>query len=233
MGMNGRRLMLMAALGALTAARGAAAEDPTGDDALKFGTQEIAYSVALSADGTKLAIVGPDAEAGTVALVSDLKTGQITTVGRANGKPLNLRACDWSGSNRLGCMLNGVTKFDGVRVPVSRMLAVDASGGNVVPLGQGGDQSRPRPYDGNIVDWQNGVDGMVLMSRHFVPVAGGKMATRVTEGFGVDRMDTATGKVTEVEKPDTNAVGYISDGLGTIRIKAITDKSGTGRLRGV
>lgn len=203
------------------------------DDAARFGTQEMAYSVALSADGSKLAIVGPDATTGTVALVTDLQTAKITAVGRADGKPLNLRACDWSGTNRLVCMMTGVTKFQTVRAPVSRMLAVDASGGNVVQLGQRGDQAVPRQFDGTIVDWRNGVDGTVLMSRHFVPVVGGRATARSVEGFGVDLMDTNTGKATELEKPDTAAVGYLSDGLGTIRIKTLTDKNGSGRLLGV
>jgi dipeptidyl aminopeptidase/acylaminoacyl peptidase len=234
--MNGIRLVGLATLGALSvvaAAQQSAAPGAAPDDAIRFGTQEVAYSVALSADGSKLAFVGPDANAGTVALVTDLKTAQISSVGRADGKPLNLRACDWSGTNRLVCTMTGVTKFNGVRVPVSRMLAVDASGGNVLQLGQGGDQARPRQFDGDIVDWQNGVDGMVLMSRHYIPVVGGRATARTTEGFGVDRMDTTTGKATEVEKPDTAAVRYISDGLGTIRIKTLTEKSSDGRLRGV
>jgi dipeptidyl aminopeptidase/acylaminoacyl peptidase len=226
----------MAALGALgvvASAQQATAPAAPLDDAAKFGAQEVAYSVALSADGSKLLFVGPDANAGSVALVTDLKTAQITAVGRADGKPLNLRACDWSGTNRLVCMMTGVTKINTVRAPVSRMLAVDASGGNVLQLGQGGDQSRPRQFDGDIVDWQNGVDGLVLMSRHYVPTVGGRTTARTEEGFGVDRIDTNTGKVTEVEKPDISAVRYISDGLGTVRIKTLTEKSSDGRLRGV
>ncbi len=227
----------LVALAALCTASTATAQQPSPaiDDAQRFGTQEVVYSVALSADGKRLASVGPDAHGGTLALVTDLSDFTFKTVGTADGKPLNLNNCDWSGTNRLVCLTYGITRYEGgpVRVPVSRMLAVDAAGGNVVLLGQKSTQQvRMRQFDGDVIDWQNGVDGMVLMSRHYVPELGGR-TSRSLEGLGVDRIDTFTGKATEVEKPDTAAVRYISDGLGAIRIKTLTESSSDGRLRGV
>jgi len=231
--MNGFRLVTMAVLCFASTATMTQQAPGEPDDAARFGAQEIAYSAALSADGTKVAFVGPQPDQGTTALVSDLTTGKISLVGQADGKPLNLRYCDWSGSNRLVCQTYGVTNFESVRAAVSRMLAVDASGGNVLRLGQDSTlQAQPRQYDGDIVDWQNGTDGMVLMSRQFVPENAGRMS-RSVEGLGVDRIDTLTGKATEIEKADLAAVRYISDGLGTIRIKTLTDRNSNGRLLGV
>jgi hypothetical protein len=131
--MKGFRLVGLAALCAVNAAAFAQGAPAAAlDDAVKFGTQEAVYSAALSADGKRLVLVAPDANAGTVALVNDFTTGKITRVGTADGRPLNLRSCDWSGTDRLVCQTSGVTKTEnGVRIPATRMLAVDASGGNV------------------------------------------------------------------------------------------------------
>ena len=76
-----------------------------------------------------------------------------------------------------------------------------------------------RQYDGEIVDWMNGVDGVVLMARTYVPEKTvGTIIARKQQGLGVDRIDTRTGKVTSIERPGRDVVNYISDGLGNIRI---------------
>lgn len=228
--MKGFRLVVLVALGVANAAM--AAQEP--DDAARFGAQEAAYSMALSADGKRLAVVAADADTGTVAVVTDFATGRIAVAGTADGKPMNLRFCDWSGMDRLVCQMTGITTTgNAVRIPAQRMLAVDAAGGNVVMLGQQGSQQvRLRQYDGDVVDWLNGLDGTVLMSRFIVPERG-LAAARSKQGLGVYRMDTRTGKAVEVEDPDEDAVRYLSDGLGAIRIKSVAEKSSQGRLRAV
>lgn len=204
------------------------------DDAARFGAQEMAYALELSADGKRIVVVGPTADAGTVAVVNDLGASTLNSVGTATGKPLNLTTCDWSGTDRVVCMLYGITRApNGVRIPAQRLLAVDASGGNVVMLGQdSSQQARLRQFDGNIIDWQNGVDGQVLMARHIVPTIGGRANKSDEEGLGVYRMDTRTGKAVEIEKPDPDVSAYISDGLGTVRIRTVPDRAGNGRLKG-
>ncbi len=79
-----------------------------------------------------------------------------------------------------------------------------------------------RQYDGSVVDWMNGLDGNVLMARRYPG----------NQGTGVDLMDTRTGKAKTVESARSDNAGFISDGLGQIRIRATTDKDGGGQLRG-
>lgn len=228
--MRERALIVLASLGAAALAVGA----QIADDAERFGAQEMAYSLELSADGKRVVVVGPTAEAGTVAVVNDLGTAALKAVGTANGKPLNLRTCDWSGTDRVVCMLYGITRApNGVRIPAQRLLSVDSDGGNVAMLGQdSSQQARLRQYDGNIIDWQNGVDGQVLMARYIVPTTGGRASKSDEEGLGVYRMDTRTGKAVVIEKPDKDVSAYISDGLGTVRIRTVPDRNSDGRLKG-
>lgn len=238
--MRGRTLIVLVILGA--AALAMAAQPPAqpsngslDDDAARFGAQEMVYSLELSADGKRVVIVGPTADAGTVAVVNDLGAAKLNSVGTANGKPLNLTTCDWSGTERVVCMLYGITRApNGVRIPAQRLLAVDSSGGNVVMLGQdSSQQARLRQFDGTIIDWQNGVDDQVLMSRFIVPTLGGRASKSDEEGLGVYRMDTRTGKAVEIEKPNKDVSAYISDGLGAVRIRTVPDRNGSGRLKGI
>ena len=236
--MRGHALVVLCTLGAAALAMAAqppaqTSTAPLDDDAARFGAQEMVYSLELSADGKRVVIVGPTAEAGTVAVVNDLGAATLKSVGTANGKPLNLTSCDWSGTERVVCMLYGITRApNGVRIPAQRLLSVDSSGGNVVMLGQeSSQQARLRQFDCTIIDWQNGADDQVLMSRFIVPTLGGRASKSDEEGLGVYRMDTRSGKAVEIERPDRDVSGYISDGLGTVRIKTVPDRTSDGRLK--
>ena len=113
---------------------------------------------------------------------------------------------------------------------------MDADGGNQLSPRRRDTPSRSerRQLDGEIVDWLNGVDGMVLMSRSYVPEKStGKITARIEEGLGVARIDTRTGKAALLEKPGDDVVDYISDGLGNIRIMTTTGAGCSGNLRGV
>jgi dipeptidyl aminopeptidase/acylaminoacyl peptidase len=206
------------------------------DDAAAFGTLEKAYSAALSADGKRLVFVGYGGGMSTIAVVVDLVNPSATQVARGDGKPANLTHCDWSAADRLVCSLWGLIKRDAVILPMRRTLAMDADGKNLVSLGQRNtsDQVGGRQFDGEIVDWLNGVDGAVLMSRTNVPeMSTGKLTARIQEGLSVDRIDTRTGKATTVERAASDAEEYISDGLGNVRIMTTTAKGISGSLRGV
>jgi dipeptidyl aminopeptidase/acylaminoacyl peptidase len=205
------------------------------DDAAKFGQQEAVFSAALSADGTRIVFVGPGTGSSTVAEVADLTASSIKEVARADGQPLNIHSCDWSAADRLVCTLRGITRVNSVLLPVTRNVAMDADGGKQLLLGQRNTltQMGTRLFDGAIVDWLNGVDGMVLMERsNIAEISTGTLTARTKEGLGVDRIDTRTGKATEVESPGTSANDYISDGLGNIRIMTTTSRN-EGYLRGI
>jgi dipeptidyl aminopeptidase/acylaminoacyl peptidase len=236
---------LVALAGALVICASAPAKEPKekaaqlpiiADDAALFGALETAYSAALSADGTKLVFVGPGTGISTIAVVVDLVAAKATQIARADGDPMSLRTCDWSAADRLVCSLYGLTTLHTVLLPVIRTLAMNSDGSNQLRLGERDtrDQIQMRQFDGQIVDWLNGVDGMVLMSRSYVPEKTvGKLTARIEEGLGVARVDTRTGKATIIERPGDDTVDFISDGLGNIRIMRTSARDASGNLRGI
>jgi dipeptidyl aminopeptidase/acylaminoacyl peptidase len=217
-----------------TVARGA--EPAAGDDAAAFGALETIYTAALSADGKKLVYTGPGTGPSTIAVVIDLTTGSIAQVARGDGNPINITNCQFAAADRIVCTLWGLTHFQSYLVPMRRTLSMDPDGKNQIFLGQKDtlEQVGKRFGDGEVLDWLNGVDGMVLMARSYVPESTtGRMMGRKEEGLGVDRIDARTGKVTQVERPGDDTSGYISDGLGNIRIMSTLKVTESGLMTGV
>ena len=205
------------------------------DDATAFGAMQTINSVGISADGKKLVYTGPGTEASTVAVVVDLTNGSAAQIARGDGKPINISNCEFTAADRVVCTLWGLQRTQSVLVDMMRTLAMDADGKNQVFLGQKDtlEQVGKRQRDGGVIDWMNGVDGNVLMARSYVPESQtGRLLARTEEGLGVDRVDTRTGKVTQVERPGNDAFKYISDGQGTVRIMAVTRSSESGLLKG-
>ena len=113
---------------------------------------------------------------------------------------------------------------------------MDADGKNQIFLGEKDtlEQVGKRFGDGWVVDWMNGTDGAVLMSRSYVPESStGRLLARKEEGLGVVRIDTRTGKATQVERPGDDVNDYISDGLGNIRIMSTTAMAESGMMKGM
>ncbi len=208
----------------------------TADDAALFGALDTASSAALSADGKRVVYVGPGEGTSTVATVIDLADGGTRQIARADANPLSLESCNWSAADRLVCSMFGLERAGAVLLPELRTVALDADGANPLRLGERNtfDQLVFRQYDGVVVDWMKGEDGSVLMSRTNVPEKTvGKLLARTGEGLGVVRIDTRTGKFVQLERPAPDAVRYISDGLGNIRIMTTTvANETTGTLRG-
>jgi len=213
----------------------AAAEAPK-DTAAAFGTLEAAMDVSMSADGKRLVFVAPGTGSSTITAILELSPTSAKQIARGDGNPMRITGCDWSGTNRIVCQLYGIAPLQATLMPYSRLLAMDADGGNQVMLGQRNSfaQLGVRQFDGAIIDPLNGVDGNVLMVRSSVAeVATGALAARNDQGLGVDLVDTRTGKATGVEKPARNTVAYASDGLGNVRLMTSSSTNDEGSMRGV
>jgi hypothetical protein len=77
-------------------------------------------------------------------------------------------------------------------------------------------------YGGEVLDLLPDEDGMVLMIRAYLPEDHiGSHLGSPQRGLGVDRIDTRTLQRTSVEPPRADAVGYISDGHGNVRIMSL------------
>jgi dipeptidyl aminopeptidase/acylaminoacyl peptidase len=209
-----------------------AAAAPPADPVRAFAERPAVQSISLSPSGRKIAFIAPGPGPTTILYVveagSDAEPKEALS---ADGNPERLTSCSFVSETRLLCRVYMITEEAGEILPVSRIVAVDADGRNLKML------SRQAGFygayvslgGGGIVDSLPGEDGAVLMSQEFVPEE--RQGTRMVdsrEGLGVDRIDTRTGSSRSVEAPKPNAVEYISDGRGTVRIYGSRDVEGVG-----
>jgi dipeptidyl aminopeptidase/acylaminoacyl peptidase len=192
------------------------------DAAAAFGARPSVAHLSLSPDGMSVAYVAPNRGQGsilyTLRLEKDAKSRAALVAG---GKPERLGRCDWVSNDRLACSVYGVVSGPMELLPFTRMIAVNADGGNLQQLSTQ-TNSYSHGYElggGSIIDWLPDQDAAVLMSRVYVPDDHvGSMIGSTKEGLGADYIDTRTLKHTAVESPRDGAFEYISDGRGAIRI---------------
>jgi dipeptidyl aminopeptidase/acylaminoacyl peptidase len=213
-------VLLLAWAGAISAQVQAQTPTAPPDPAVQFGTQQSAYGAELSPDGKRVVYIGPGPGTNNILLVVDLAARKTTAVTRSDGQPMRLRHCGWASSQRLVCEESGLVKTEAHAVAYSRMFAMDIDGKNVVALGRRdtANQLYGRQFDGSILDWLDGSDGKILMSRYYVPeMSTGTRTAQTEEGYGVDLLDTHSQKSVIVERPKPNQ-HYMSDGRGTVRL---------------
>jgi dipeptidyl aminopeptidase/acylaminoacyl peptidase len=220
----------------LVSAADAAAPAAAGpaDPPAAFGARESVLDIALSPSGRKVAFISPGRGPATALYTVEVgSTADPKQALAADGKPQRIAGCGWVSEERLICTIYMVMDDlePGKVLGATRLVAVNADGSNLKLLSR-----RGRAYDlymsfggGEVIDWQPGAEGSVLMGRQYVPE--GRIGTNLQdnrEGYGVDRIDTASLAAKTVEPAKRNASEYISDGRGNIRIMAITDVEGTG-----
>jgi dipeptidyl aminopeptidase/acylaminoacyl peptidase len=219
----------------LTASVSSAQQSNGFDAAAAFGARQSVLDVSLSPDGKSIAYVAATAGPGSAVVTRDLaegSKGRIALV--ASGKPEHIRGCNWVSADRLVCTVLGVVPSPinvavGFFLEKSRLVAVDRSGGNMKILSTTNNEFS-RAYQlsgGSVLDWLPDQEGMVLMSRTYVPDdhLGSRIVSK-QEGLGVDLVDTRTLSVKTIEEPGSSTVYYVSDGRGTIRIVGKRLKSG-------
>ncbi|HEX8512464.1 MAG TPA: S9 family peptidase [Allosphingosinicella sp.] len=223
-----------AALLLVSSAVPAAAAEPA-DPPAAFGARESVLSVSLSPSGRQLAFISPGPGQTTFLYTVDAAGGGTPRQAlSADGKPERLNRCSWVSETRLVCtiyMIAAGAAVGGQMVGATRLIAIDSDGKNIKLLSR---SSRPDDQyvsfgGGSIIDWLPDAEGSVLMGRQYVPEA--NSSTRMVdnrEGYGVDRINTATLDSKVVEPANPKASRYISDGRGSIRIMEITDIGGSG-----
>ena len=206
------------------------------DAAVAFGTREYLHDVSISPDGKRIAFVRSDGSRARVVEVVETGTAKIVPVLRSSGDLDQVRYCKWAAPTRLTCMV--VLRSDGTSSALgySRMVALDADGGNLQMLSArtssnalGFTQS-----GGNLIDLladETGTNatGLVLMTRIVLQeYSTGTHLAESRSGLSVERVDTATLKRSMVEQPRPNAQAYITDGHGNVRILGIGSTTSSG-----
>ncbi len=207
------------------------------NDAKIFGAMPLVRDIGLSPDGTKIAFIspGPDTVSDLYAidLTSDAKPVRVMS---SSGKPEHLQWCGWVSNSRLACRLGGVQKHAGEIYSFGSLFAIDADGKNPKMLTKKKNVNTLRYSlgSGSIIDWLPDDDNIILMSRyHPRQSAIGTNIVKRNFGLAVERIDTITGRTKRIEKPAANAVEYITDGEGNVRIKGMRlMEGGTGKDSG-
>ena len=204
------------------------------DAAKRFGLREDVQQISLSPDGLHIAMIAPSGPRGAVLIVVDVRDGSQVTAIRSSGDPDRLSNCRWSTNVRLICTLYMILPdvTIGNASAFTRMIAVNADGKDLKALSaRDSSTALEATYGGgSVIDLMgDAADGSVLMTRSIVPEASTGTRLAVTRGgFMVERVDTVTLKRSSVEAARGDAVEYITDGLGTVRIMGITEKDGSG-----
>jgi dipeptidyl aminopeptidase/acylaminoacyl peptidase len=203
-----------------------AAADKPFDAAAAFGARPVS-NVRLSPDGTSIAFISPLKGPGSALYTLSLEAGAKTRVAlTSDGKPARLGSCDWVSNTRLACKIYGVVDQGAIigLLPFTRVVAVDDDGRNLKLLSTRTNENT-RGFElggGTLIDALPEEDGVVLMTRVYLPDdhTGSRLGS-TQEGLGVDRIDTRTLAVVQVEPPHLGALQYLTDGHGTVRIMAL------------
>ncbi|HEX6784008.1 MAG TPA: alpha/beta fold hydrolase [Sphingomicrobium sp.] len=233
----------LAAIAVACSSSGATGATGTSDlNAALFGLRESAIGVGISPGGNEVVYVTPSPSGGAVAFIANVQTGDAKPFLKSGSGAEKLRWCSFVTEQRLVCRYGGVIDDAGLLIPFSRLIAVNSDGSDLKELGQSQSfyDAGYRQYDGDIIDWLPGSGGSVLMQRNYIPESGrgGTRMVRRSDGLGVDRVDTNTGKVTVVEGARRDATFYLSDGIGNVRVmgaagteNGVTDQQLTGKTR--
>lgn len=212
----------------------AAETNKTEDHAKMFGAMPSVQDISLSPDGTKIAFISPGPgttiELYTIDLTADSSPLRVTST---SGEPENLTWCRWVSNDRLACKIRGLEEYLGEIYEVSLVFALNADGGNqkVLTKKRAGNAIGVSLNGGDIIDWLPQEDNVVLMTRrHLEEGKTGSLIKNSARGLAVDRIDTITGKAKTVARPDDEAVEYITDGMGNVRVKGKRIQKGATEL---
>lgn len=217
-------------------APGALAQGQPDALAKAFGARETVISASLSPDGQKIALIAADAGRTSKAYVLDAVEGAVPkAVAYTTGRPEYLYRCNWVSNDRLACQIGGASRLGDDVYGFNSIFAVDAVGGGVRSLSrrQGQNAIGFDLRGGEILDFLPGEDGSVLMTRAYVPEAKiGSLVNSKLRGLGVDRIDTRSGASKRIEQPETQAIDYVADGHGAVRIMGLREVKGSGYDKG-
>ena len=215
------------------------AENAPFDAAAAFGARPSASDVTVSPDGQNLAWIAPAAGQGstlyTLALTKDAKPRAALT---ASGSPERLDWCRWASNSRLVCRFFYLQRKPELGIMhIRRLVAVNSDGSNLKSLStqQTEDMHVLIVGGGAVIDWLAEPEASVLMTRVYGANdhIGSRLGSDVT-GLAVDRLDTITLESHRVEPPNRNAIDYIADGRGRVRIVAnreVEARQATGIVR--
>lgn len=200
------------------------------DLAIKLGAREAFDGVAISPDGTRISYLNPVAGKATAAVVVDLKTGDKKVVMSSIEANTRLSWCDWIKIDRLACSLRAERQDIGDNFGISRIIAVDADGGNMKEIGsrQSGRALGLNQYGGSIIDYLPDDPDNILMETYKMPEESvGTLKADTEGGLTVLMINSRTGRSKVIEGATPMGADYTSDRRGRIRLRALGEMKDT------
>ena len=194
------------------------------DAAAAFGSRQNVSGLRLSPDGKSVAYVSPVKGQGSAVYALALAKGSRPKVALASdGSATRITDCNWVSNGRLVCVIYGIAR-EPTLLGFTRTVAIDTDGSNPKLLSTFRNAYSRGWYlgGGEVVDWLPDEDGAVLMSRVTLP--DDHIDSHIgsdDEGLRVDWLDTRTLAARTIERPNRDAVEYITDGRGTVRIMVV------------
>jgi dienelactone hydrolase len=222
----------MAMSAAAWAADAPAAAAPKDAEAIAraFGARVAVSSMSMSPDGNKVAFIVPEGS-GQKVMVADLVAGGTpVAIVASNRTGETLRSCNWPTNTRLFCRVSVYAANAGTPIMYMRMVAVDADGKHAQVVSQM-TTGRELGFDvggDRVLDWNGTKPGQVLMTRMFVPQ--NTIGTRLAnddKGLAVEAVDVDTMQRRVVERARMGVAGYVSDGIGHVRLMAQSVENAT------
>ena len=134
-----------------------------------------------------------------------------------------LERCDWATEERLVCQIYIVQPGPLVIAGFTRLFSVGADGKGIVILSKrAGRTAYGLLQDGGDVVALDpaGKPGDILMTHQWLAeFSTGTHVANTDEGLGVDEVDVTTGKAHKLEPADADAVRYIADENGRVRLR--------------
>ena len=228
----GRLFALLAA--SIATASGAQAQTLDRDAAV-FGAREHVHDISLSPDGSKIAYIASLGDTGEVVYVVDLQ-GAAVPLGVLNNTDdfTDLTSCNWATNERLICGAYFLSNATGQMLGFTRLVAIGADGSDLDLLSRS-PSARSIGFSqtgGSVLALDvAGESDKILMARDRLgeKTTGTRMA-RSQSGLGVDLVDIHSQSSSTVELPDEEAVRYIADETGRVRIKVRHPLSASGSL---
>lgn len=170
-----------------------------------FGAPPLMWGMKLSPDGNKIVFLQALPVGVNVARMIDMTKPQAPTVVLA-GRPneFDLSWCDWATDSRLLCGIYVIANRQGILLPYTRLVGVNADGSNMKVLTERG--AGATQYQDRVVDWLPGDSSHVLV----------QMPSE--RGSGVGSLNIENGQM-RVRSPVLDRVyTWQSDGHGAPRL---------------
>lgn len=202
----------------------------------RFGSLGTVLDISISPSGQKLAFVTPGGPLEDLVYLIELGPDGVQRPIALDSNPNGfITHCEWANEEYLICNFRGTSDISRAFIGYNRLLVVSADGSGVRYL-ESSDDHRSMGYNqygGSILSLDvEGKPNSVLVQRAVAERF--NTGTRVgsdESGLVVEEIDLDSLRGDLVIRPEENAVGYLTDETGTVRIMGLIALDGRGRMR--